>query len=162
MEYFKGLLFLTTNRVGQIDDAFISRVHIAIGYKTLTGPDRKKIWDGFLQKLVKERAGKIQVALSAKKWVLENAVSGKSLLNGRDIRNALQSAITLAEAESAEDPEFDPDKMAVVVDQSHFQRVLDISVKFHEYVKSIRREDEKKRAAGRLDRNDYYWQGESG
>lgn len=26
MEYFTGLLFLTTNRVGHIDDAFISRV----------------------------------------------------------------------------------------------------------------------------------------
>ncbi|KAI7332767.1 hypothetical protein KC315_g4505 [Hortaea werneckii] len=33
MEYFRGLLFLTTNRVGQIDDAFMSRVHMAIGYE---------------------------------------------------------------------------------------------------------------------------------
>ncbi|KAI4115146.1 MAG: hypothetical protein LQ338_007899, partial [Usnochroma carphineum] len=161
MEYFKGLLFLTTNRVGQIDDAFVSRVHIAIGYKTLSGEDRKRIWHGFFQKLIKERAGKIQVAPGAKKWVLEMAASDKAQLNGRDIRNALQTAITLAEAEAEEDAEFDPSKMAIVVDQSHFQRVLDISHKFHEYVRSIRREDEKKRAAGRYDRNDY-WQGESG
>ncbi|KAL8988503.1 MAG: hypothetical protein Q9177_002432, partial [Variospora cf. flavescens] len=148
MEYFKGLLFLTTNRVGQIDDAFISRVHIAIGYKPLSGEDRKRIWHGFFRKLLKERAGKIQVAPGAKKWVLEMAAAGKAQLNGRDIRNALQTAITLAEAEAEEDPDFDPSKMAIVVDQSHFQRVLDISHKFHEYVRSIRREDEKKRAAG--------------
>ncbi|KAL8649650.1 MAG: hypothetical protein Q9210_004274 [Variospora velana] len=162
MEYCKGLLFLTTNRVGQIDDTFISRVHIAIGYKPLSGEDRKRIWHGFFHKLVKERAGKIQVALGAKKWVLEMVAAGKAQLNGRDIRNALQTAITLAEAEAEEDPDFDPSKMAIVVDQSHFQRVLDISHKFHEYVRSIRREDEKKRAAGRYDRNDYWQGGESG
>jgi AAA+ superfamily predicted ATPase len=160
MEYFRGLLFLTTNRVGQIDDAFISRVHVAIGYKALSGEDRQKIWNGFFRKLAKERAGKIQVAPGAKKWVLEMAVKGTAQLNGRDIRNALQTAITLAETECEEDPDFDPSTMIVVVDQSHFQRVLDISNKFHEYVRSIRREDEKKRAAGRFDRNDY-WEGES-
>ena len=88
------------------------------------------------------------------------AVKGTAQLNGRDIRNALQTAITLAETECEEDPDFDPSTMIVVVDQSHFQRVLDISNKFHEYVRSIRREDEKKRAAGRFDRNDY-WEGES-
>jgi len=155
MEYFKGLLFLTTNRVGQIDDAFISRVHVAIGYRALTGEDRKKIWAGFFRKLVKDRAGKIQIAPDAKKWVLDMAVSGQEQLNGRDIRNALQTAITLAESDCEEDPDFDSSKETIIVLQSHFQRVLDISTKFHNYVASIRREDEKKRAAGRGDRNDY-------
>jgi hypothetical protein len=88
MEYFNGLLFLTTNRVGQIDDAFISRVHVAISYQPLTPDIRRKIWNGFFKKLVKERAGKIKVALNAKKWVLENA-DAQDEMNGRDIRNAL-------------------------------------------------------------------------
>ncbi|KAK8133234.1 P-loop containing nucleoside triphosphate hydrolase protein [Apiospora kogelbergensis] len=156
MEYFKGLLFLTTNRVGQIDDAFISRVHVAIGYEALTPESRSKIWQGFFRKLAKERAGKIQISPAARKWVLEKAISGEAQLNGRDIRNALQTAITLAEAECEEDPDFDMDTMTIIVDQSHFQRVLDITNKFQSYVQSIRREDEKKRAAGRYDRNDYY------
>ncbi|KAK6860754.1 ATPAse AAA+ type core protein [Apiospora arundinis] len=159
MEYFSGLLFLTTNRVGQIDDAFISRVHVAIGYDALTPEGRSKVWQGFFRKLARERAGKIQISSSAKKWVLEKAISGEAQLNGRDIRNALQTAITLAEAECEEDPEFEPDTMVIVVDQSHFQRVVEITNKFHSYVQSIRREDEKKRAAGRYDRNDY-WKGE--
>jgi hypothetical protein len=76
---------------------------------------------------VKDRAGKIQVAPGAKKWVLEMAVKGTAQLNGRDIRNAPQTAITLAETECEEDPDFDPSTMIVVVDQSHFQRVLDTS-----------------------------------
>ncbi|KAK7961728.1 uncharacterized protein PG986_002553 [Apiospora aurea] len=156
MEYFSGLLFLTTNRVGQIDDAFISRVHVAIGYNALSPDDRYKIWQGFFRKPAKERAGKIQISQGAKKWVLDKAKSGGAQLNGRDIRNALQTAITLAEAEHEEDPDFDDEKMPIVVDQSHFQRVLDITNKFQCYVESIKREDEKKRAANRFDRNDYY------
>ncbi|GAP93427.2 putative ATPase family AAA domain-containing protein 3B [Rosellinia necatrix] len=156
MEYFKGLLFLTTNRVGQIDDAFISRVHAAIGYRSFTPEDRAKIWQGFFHKLERERAGKIQVARGAKKWVLEKAASGGAQLNGRDIRNALQTAITLAEAEYEEDPDFDPEKTTIVVDQSHFERVLEISEKFHSYLQSIKKEDERKRAANRFDRNDYH------
>ena len=30
LEYYKGLLFLTTNRVGAFDEAFKSRVHISL------------------------------------------------------------------------------------------------------------------------------------
>ncbi|KAI0450704.1 P-loop containing nucleoside triphosphate hydrolase protein [Xylaria acuta] len=156
MEYFKGLLFLTTNRVGQIDDAFISRVHAAVGYRSFTPQDRVKVWEGFFHKLDKERAGKIQIARGAKKWVLDKAESGGAQLNGRDIRNALQTAITLAEADYEEDPDFNPEKTTIVVEQSHFERVLEISEKFHSYLKSIKKEDEKKRAASRYDRNDFH------
>jgi hypothetical protein len=153
MEYFNGLLFLTTNRVGQIDDAFISRVHVAISYPTLTADIRRRIWNGFFKKLVKERAGKIKVALNAKKWVLDN-VEGQDEMNGRDIRNALQTAIRLAEFEAVQDPDNDPSE-SIVVEEAHFRRVLDMSNKFHKYVNSIRREDEAKRAGLRGDRNDY-------
>ncbi|KAJ1323735.1 NTP/NDP exchange transporter [Microdochium nivale] len=161
MEYFKGLLFLTTNRVGQIDDAFISRIHVAIGYEALNPESRSKIWQGFFSKLARERAGKIQISPAARKWVLGRTALGGLQMNGRDIRNSLQTAITLAEAEHEEDPDFDPEKMTVIIDQSHFQRVLDITDKFHSYVQSIRREDERKRAAGRHDRNDYWHKEES-
>jgi hypothetical protein len=156
MEYFTGLLFLTTNRIGQIDDAFISRVHTAIGYPPLDADARTRIWQGFFRKLATERAGKIQISPAARKWVLEKAQAGSAQINGRDIRNALQTAITLAEAECEEDPEFDFGKMVVIVDQSHFERVLSITNKFHDYVQSIRREDERKRAAAMEWRNDYW------
>ncbi|EXK83171.1 hypothetical protein FOQG_12522 [Fusarium oxysporum f. sp. raphani 54005] len=155
MEYFKGLLFLTTNRVGQIDDAFISRVPVAIGYQyqALDEETRRKVWSGFFCKLVlRERAGKVQIASDAKKWVLETA--GETSLNGRDIRNALQTAITLAEFESEEDPDYDA-ALVTVVTKAHFQKVLEMCNRFRSYVTSIRREDEMKRAQGRGDRNDY-------
>lgn len=152
MEYFKGLLFLTTNRVGQIDDAFISRVHVAIGYQALNNETRRKVWNGFFRKLVHEQAGKIQIASDAKKWVLDN--TGETNLNGREIRNALQTAITLAEFEREEDPDNDT-ALVTVVTKTHFQKVLEMCNRFRGYIASIRREDEKKRAQGRGDRNDY-------
>ncbi|CZR44597.1 uncharacterized protein FPRO_14350 [Fusarium proliferatum ET1] len=152
MEYFKSLLFLTTNRVGQIDDAFISRVHVAIGYQALDEETRRKVWGGFFRKLVRECAGKVQISPVAKKWVLDTA--GETNLNGRDIRNALQTAITLAEFESEEDPDYDA-ALVTVVTKAHFQKVLEMCNRFRSYVTSIRREDEMKRAQGRGDRNDY-------
>lgn len=150
MEYFKGLLFLTTNRVGQIDDAFISRVHVTIEYEALNEDTRAKIWNGFFAKLQRERKGKITVAKLAKEYVLSREIS----LNGREIRNALQTAIALASFQADEDKDHSDDE-AVIVEEGHFKDVLDMSEKFHKYVASIRREDEAKRANVRGDRNDY-------
>ncbi|KAI7061867.1 hypothetical protein KC327_g13815 [Hortaea werneckii] len=162
MEYFRGLLFLTTNRVGQIDDAFVSRVHMAIGYERLTPDFRRNIWEGFFRKLERERAGKILVGPSARKFVLHSDEVRKIELNGREIRNALQTAVTLAEFESIEaagdsgEGGVTPSSsQIVVVEEDHFRRVLKMSEKFHDYVTAIRREDEIQRAKVRGDRDDY-------
>jgi len=55
LEYFKGILFLTTNRVGIFDEAFISRIHIQIYYADFQDADRVKVWDTFFEKLEDER-----------------------------------------------------------------------------------------------------------
>lgn len=154
MEYFRGLLFLTTNRVGQIDDAFMSRIHVAIGYEKLTPIIRQQIWKGFFSKVAKERAGKIVIGRNAQKYVLEDEEVQKIQLNGRDIRNALQTAITLAEYETLEGRS-NSDNELVIVEEGHFRRVLQMNEKFNRYITSIRREDEAKRANQRGDRNDY-------
>lgn len=44
LEYFNGLLFLTTNRVDDIDEAIISRCIAMIKYHNPTAQDRRKIW----------------------------------------------------------------------------------------------------------------------
>ncbi|KAI6913477.1 hypothetical protein KC318_g2294 [Hortaea werneckii] len=161
MEYFRGLLFLTTNRVGQIDDAFVSRVHMAIGYKKLSPEFRRNIWEGFFRKLERERAGKVLVGRSAKKFVLTSEWVEEIELNGRETRNVLQTAIALAEFESIEAAGASGERgtasaspQVVVVEEDHFRRVLKMSEKFHDYVTAIRREDESQRAKVRGDRDD--------
>lgn len=44
LEYFHGLLFMTTNRQDDVDDAIVSRCIATITYKTPTYEDAVKIW----------------------------------------------------------------------------------------------------------------------
>jgi len=44
LEYFNGLLFLTTNRVDDIDEAIVSRCIALIKFHPPTREDRRKIW----------------------------------------------------------------------------------------------------------------------
>jgi len=44
LEYFNGLLFLTTNRVSGIDEAIVSRCIAMIKYHPPIDDDRNRIW----------------------------------------------------------------------------------------------------------------------
>lgn len=51
LEYFQGILFLTTNRVETFDDAFQSRIHVALRYGELTSKAKRSVWKMFLDKV---------------------------------------------------------------------------------------------------------------
>ena len=51
LEYYQGILILTTNRIGQCDTAFWSRVHLTIQYGELDESSRKTIWSTFVRNL---------------------------------------------------------------------------------------------------------------
>ncbi|KKY25645.1 putative atpase aaa+ type core [Diplodia seriata] len=140
MEYFGGLLFLTTNRVEHIDDAFMSRVHVAIGFEKLDVDKRRGIWETFFQKLVRECEGQIRVCEEAQAFVLDGEMAEQEW-NGREIRNAFQSAIAIAEYEASKDPEWKEDD-EIVVKEEHFRRVMLMSKKFHDHVEKARKDNE--------------------
>ncbi|KAJ7705121.1 P-loop containing nucleoside triphosphate hydrolase protein, partial [Mycena olivaceomarginata] len=48
LEYYEGILFLTTNRVNTFDPAFQSRIHMALKYENLEAQARKRLWKDFL------------------------------------------------------------------------------------------------------------------
>jgi SpoVK/Ycf46/Vps4 family AAA+-type ATPase len=48
LEYYQGIIILTTNRIKSIDVAVISRIHLAIRYSDLTESQMKKIFEFFL------------------------------------------------------------------------------------------------------------------
>ena len=48
LEYHDGIMFLTTNRVEAIDEAFKSRISVAIKYNDLDQDARKQVWRNFL------------------------------------------------------------------------------------------------------------------
>ncbi|TGO60869.1 hypothetical protein BCON_0032g00650 [Botryotinia convoluta] len=155
MEYFQGLLFLTTNRVGQIDEAFTSRVDVVIEYPPLDDESRRQIWDGLFEKMYNETDGKIKLSLDTKKYVKQDAERLGIGLNGREIRNALQTAISLADFEAKGErghKESDP----INVEKGHFERVFELSKSFRSYLNSIKRDTPESRAQNYYGRNDSY------
>lgn len=80
LEYFQGILFLTTNRVETFDDAFQSRIHIALRYGALTTKAKRSVWRMFIDK-VKAREGVEIAAFSEKDF---DALA-RHTLNGRQV-----------------------------------------------------------------------------
>jgi hypothetical protein len=91
-EYYRGILFLTTNRVGTFDDAFMSRIHVVIAYENLGSRDRARIWKQFFNKLSEDRQD-MTITSRAKRYVLEDESVAELDWNGREIRNGKSKAI---------------------------------------------------------------------
>lgn len=90
MDYFKGILFLTTNRIGAFDEAFMSRIHVQIGYDPLDDAAREHIWENYFKKLEDdhERGGReIRYEWAAKEYVKISREVRTLEWNGREIRN---------------------------------------------------------------------------
>ena len=54
LEYFQGIMFLTTDRLTTFNDAFQSWIRFAIKFSDLTTRAKKMIWETFLQKVPTE------------------------------------------------------------------------------------------------------------
>lgn len=94
LEYYKGILFITTNRVGTFDEAFMSRIHVQIHYPDFEDEQRDKLWDIFFQKLEDERETTMRIMQSARDYV-ETEEMRALKWNGREIRNCKYSSPSL-------------------------------------------------------------------
>jgi AAA+ superfamily predicted ATPase len=75
LEYFQGIMFLTTNRVTTFDDAFRSRITFAMKFDDLSIKAKKKIWETFLQKVPTKKVSDKDI----------DGLSHKNI-NGRQVR----------------------------------------------------------------------------
>lgn len=91
VEYFEGTLFLTTNRVGTIDTAFMSRIHLALSYGPLSEEAKKQLWDTWVTRACRGKRPE---------WVEKKLLSRLSRLDvsGRDIKNIALLAQGLAKS----------------------------------------------------------------
>lgn len=103
LEYYRGVLFLTTNRVETFDAAFTSRIHVALHYGPLTDEHREKIWLNSFERLERDSEGKVHVSVATREYVYDSRDVRSLEWNGREIRNALQTAVALAETEALGD-----------------------------------------------------------
>ncbi|KAL1854480.1 hypothetical protein Daus18300_011401 [Diaporthe australafricana] len=155
MEYYRGILFLTTNRVGHFEDAFVSRVHVVIRYDNLSEKDRGKIWSQFFNKLQAERSKYITISRKARRYVLEDEEVTKVPWNGREIRNAFQTAVAFAEYRFAHAPADQRDEKACL-EEEDFAKVCEMTGAFKRYLQSISGQDESGRARSDQARNDNF------
>ncbi|KAI0839056.1 P-loop containing nucleoside triphosphate hydrolase protein [Hypoxylon sp. FL0890] len=129
LEYYRGVLFLTTNRVQTFDSAFTSRIHVALHYKSLTDSDREKIWLNSFERLERDSGGKVHVAVATREYAYESRDVQSLRWNGREIRNALQTAVALAETEALEEGS---DKVNVT--DKHLRAVVKMSRGFKNFL----------------------------
>ncbi|POS71770.1 hypothetical protein DHEL01_v209833 [Diaporthe helianthi] len=150
LEYFKGIVFLTTNRVGTFDEAFISRIHVSIYYGEFSADQRIKVWDTFFEKLELDRESSMRILPATKDYIQSPELQALSW-NGREIRNAFQVAVALAEAQGQRD-----EKGRVLIKKEHIKATVDMSKEFSDYLKRVHKFDMNKKAAVMGIRNDAY------
>ncbi|KAI1788460.1 P-loop containing nucleoside triphosphate hydrolase protein [Ganoderma leucocontextum] len=87
VEYYRGILFLTTNRITAFDEAFLSRIHVALHFSELSVAAKVQVWRAFLTKAGVSES-EVDDALVQKLAVRD--------VNGRQIKNACRTAQSLA------------------------------------------------------------------
>ncbi|KAI0892764.1 AAA family ATPase [Annulohypoxylon nitens] len=149
LEYYEGILILTSNRVGTFDEAFKSRILLSLHYENLTEGQRTKIWKNFLRRLrdMDEDGDKNDPSSSIfsatepgpRKRKFQGDIIGidfddvdcyitelaKHELNGRQIRNVITTARQLAISRNQ------PMRF------KHLEHVIKVSSKFDEYLKTV-------------------------
>ncbi|KAK4224660.1 putative atpase aaa+ type core [Podospora fimiseda] len=90
LEYYEGIIFLTTNRLLTMDSAFESRIQLAIELEDLTTSSRRQIWKNLINRLDEDED-------VGKKELLDHLDElAEWELNGRQIRNVLSTAESFA------------------------------------------------------------------
>jgi hypothetical protein len=138
LEYHNGVLFLTTNRIKSIDEAFNSRISIALHYDDLDRIARGAVWQNFIDHL-KDAEGADAIADDLD---MEELVDYD--LNGRQIRSTVKLSQSLAVYQKRP------------LSMEHLRSTISVALcfeqKFEETVKAKRRE--KHYYKNRLDQKD--------
>jgi AAA+ superfamily predicted ATPase len=92
---FSGILVLTTNQIAQFDVAVQSRIHIAIKYEKLDKVQTLAIFRQFLEQL--KGQGLVKNMDGILDWLEDDVWSIG--FDGRQIRNIMSSALSLARAD---------------------------------------------------------------
>ena len=135
LEYNVGILILTSNRVGTFDEAFKSRIQLALHYQNLTTSQQRKVWRNFLLRLKSLDESNIDfddIVDHIDELTQED-------MNGRQIRNAITTARQLAQYKAKK------------FCYEHLKHVIEVSGEFENYLKTLREgysDDQIKREGG--------------
>lgn len=175
LEYYNGVLFLTTNRPGVLDEAVKSRLHLSLRYEALTLEQTKAIFQLNIEKLkqIEEQRRKADIERNRKLGKPEGsgrklAIHEKAILsfaeqhykkhtsdlgrwNGRQIRNAFSIAASLAHFVADEDPELELPRLLTA---EHFKEVEEATLLYDRYRLDTLQQTDSERALTLEERND--------
>ena len=121
LEYYEGILILTSNRVGIFDEAFKSRIQLALHYPILGPYQRLRIWENFFDRLESFQDKSIDIA--DLRDHLEDLKEDK--MNGRQIRNVITTARQYAKWKK------------VTLTYEHLRDVINVSGRFDKYLDKL-------------------------
>jgi AAA+ superfamily predicted ATPase len=126
LEHYEGILILTSNRVGTFDEAFKSRIQLALHYKNHSVGQRQRIWWNFLDHLrAMERGEKATIDIDdIRDHVSE--LANQFEMNGRQIRNVITTARQLAKHRKQ------------IMNFSHLEHVINFSARFEKYLQDVK------------------------
>ena len=104
-------MFLTSNRVRCFDEAFHSRISVALRYEELDAHAREEVWTNFFD--------------AAELEGMDTKLLSEHALNGRQIRNIIQLAQALAERENGK------------VDMKHVLATLHVATQFQNNLANV-------------------------
>ncbi|KAF3026665.1 hypothetical protein E8E14_014566 [Neopestalotiopsis sp. 37M] len=164
LEYYKGVLFLTTNRPGVLDEALKSRVHVSLHYPSLDLEKSREIFRINLERLVLIEQRRNEKSQEQKLIIFEQEIldyatthfqrygpTGLGSWNGRQIRNAFQVASSFARYDGTKVPEAQAQLRA-----SHFEKVAAMMYTYDEFRKQTLRKGDLEQAKSLGLRDDTY------
>ena len=122
LEYYEGILVLTSNRVGTFDEAFKSRIQLALHCEKLTVSQRKKVWRNSFNRL-KSLDGQ-NIDFDDLDCYIDELAGLE--MNGRQIRNAITTARQLAKYKGQN------------LSYTHLKHVIGVAGNFDKYLKSLK------------------------
>ncbi|KAF5613304.1 TOB3 (member of AAA-ATPase family) [Fusarium subglutinans] len=120
LEYFSGIVFLTTSRLSSIDAAMKSRIHLSLSFGPPEAEVRRQIWKQNLEAVPVDETEIGGKELSSQ--AAEDLIHHK--LNGREMSNALNTARTLARFEE------------VKLSLQHIETVLKVGQTFRKHIET--------------------------
>ena len=169
LEYYNGVLFLTTNRVGTLDPAVTSRVHVNLHYRRLQAAEFCKVFELNIERLELIEQQRHDMFKEPKLFILKDEIvqfamthyresgDGRESWNGRQIRNAFLIASSLARYEIEQQPAgFQPQLRA-----SHFKEVETITKEYDSFRKHLKGGDDADVAYRKNERDDTWEEGSS-
>ncbi|KAI1128300.1 P-loop containing nucleoside triphosphate hydrolase protein [Nemania abortiva] len=128
LEYYSGILIMTTNRVGTLDEAFKSRIHVVLYFPQLDIARSLEIWTIAFDILRHETNIEID-RYRIMKYIERQSKHIK--WNGREIRNAARTAMALAEHEATYQGG------PPILNEDHIRIVMEKADSFNKYMAAI-------------------------